>query len=433
MGKATRIDAGGYGRGGDPLHDSRFSSHEKSDAAGDGRMLEVAVATAAAEDIANAVEAAGPGAPEPEVQREIEIALRRREEIRWGRSNADVGGRAPNGERFDTHTSVAPGIDFMGTPGHGYYCLSPERNKAIAPALRNRSGRYEEDCEQYIVAWTFPDAFPKNDHDADAQGVRNWFPDGWEKATGQTLTPGESHGRDEANWTQAHAADYVVTTASRDGDSHVIVNARAGATGDVKRFRVSRDDYDAAHAAGDVGRRGRFVIDLDRHDELAVPERTLTPVPQYTGINVDGATPAARKLIEKDLATRVRGGGTIATVIAGGLSGKTVFVDDSGKREYYLCLSQNREESARMYKVTKATWSALEALDSRTETQKVVHEIHALEPAIAKAKEEMRVTYFGYGSGRAVAARENVAKLEARQQALREKLAAASAAEDAAK
>jgi hypothetical protein len=66
----------------------------------------------------------------------------------------------------DSHEHVAEGIDFYGTPSHGGYKLSAERNKIVPTALKERSfcrqgleGWYEEDCDYNIVVVTFPQFF----------------------------------------------------------------------------------------------------------------------------------------------------------------------------------------------------------------------------------------------------------------------------------
>jgi hypothetical protein len=66
----------------------------------------------------------------------------------------------------DFATEYAPGITFFETPGHGGFCLSPERNAEVLakfPGFRPFSGAvgwYEEDCDWSAVALTFPDLFP---------------------------------------------------------------------------------------------------------------------------------------------------------------------------------------------------------------------------------------------------------------------------------
>ena len=66
----------------------------------------------------------------------------------------------------DSHEHIAEGIDFYGTPSHGGFKLSAERNAKVQEILRQRSfgqqgmkGWYEEDCDACIVMATFPEYF----------------------------------------------------------------------------------------------------------------------------------------------------------------------------------------------------------------------------------------------------------------------------------
>lgn len=197
---------------------------------------------------------------------------------KWGTSGVGQGSRSPWGT-VDDAQPIAPGITSVGTPGHGGYKLSPERNKAVHPAWRDRNGWYEEDCEWAIVATTFPDepAFAgitermaDKDSQAAADGIphaervaRDYYPDAYEKVTGKTILPGQSRGRDEATFRTEHANDYVVNSATiSDADPTMVeVGARIGSTGEKARFTLPREEYQTRSEFG-------FVIDPTRHRRI---------------------------------------------------------------------------------------------------------------------------------------------------------------------
>ena len=316
----------------------------------------------------------------------------------WGSTGVDIGSRTPWGEA-DYAVQEAPGITRVATPGHGGTKLSAERNRAVHPALRERGGWYEEDCAEAIVAFTFPEEtrvrkaigytvdMPLDEHIAhNDERVRNWFPDGWEAATGKALQPGESHERDSATWAAAHVGDFVVTSASTDSDDPewVIVTAKRG--DNTQRFRVPTAAYRAARETPELGQGGRFVIDTARHEQLpALAQPVRVPAKQYTGIATTGLTSAAQAKVDKDLRKRwlLDGGSiqTLAAIIDAGITGKGVGLEN-GKRSYYL--SQKDYEgasSASVYAVSKATWDAVEAPDSRTARQRTRQDLELAEHA----------------------------------------------------
>lgn len=73
--------------------------------------------------------------------------------------------RTPWGES-DNVVQVAEGIQWVTTPGHGGYKLTPEKVKEIPPALvaasfnrQGYNGWFEEDCDWAMVCLTFPEIF----------------------------------------------------------------------------------------------------------------------------------------------------------------------------------------------------------------------------------------------------------------------------------
>lgn len=110
-----------------------------------------------------------------------------------------VGSRSPWG-KIDHVETIAPGIQFCGTPSHGGYFLSDERNAQVHPAWRSKwasspslDNWYEEDCRWAIVAFHFPEFFTGAQYEASVATLKNWHPDEWEQVTGEKVKPEESH------------------------------------------------------------------------------------------------------------------------------------------------------------------------------------------------------------------------------------------------
>lgn len=135
---------------------------------------------------------------------------------------------------------IAPGIVQVFCSGHGGLKISPERNALIPEPIRRRGGIYEEDCDFFIVQRSFPEAFRDSEaisehlrgrkledivSEAD-DSVRRWSPDGWEKATGREVQPGESRVRDEETFrhrfAQEHGSDFRTgSTTFSDSSKHL--------------------------------------------------------------------------------------------------------------------------------------------------------------------------------------------------------------------
>lgn len=308
-------------------------------------------------------------------------------EPNWGEVNVHEGSRTPWGAA-DYVALSAPGIMSVGTPGHGGYKLSPERNKAIPAGLRNTSGWYEEDCEAHIVAWVHPEGFPNAG--AAEQGVKDWFPDGYEKATGTVLAPGESHNKDRATWEAVHAGDLLNSWAltSHEHPGMVEVGAR-DASGADRTFLVPADEYHARGENNELGQDGRFVVDPSRHQDITKATVAPTLTTRYTDVNPAGLTPAGQQRLAGDLAKPYRyADGSVQSVgqriAAGQMSGKRVIVED-GKRNYYLEFKETNETPQSFsYRVSKTTWEAFSAPDERTPVQRAREEFMLTDHALKK-------------------------------------------------
>lgn len=311
----------------------------------------------------------------------------------WGQLDVREGARTPWG-RADYVSELGPGVVTVGTPGHGGIKLSPARNRAVPAELRNASGWYEEDCEVHIVAFAHPDLGIESPDDA-AAGVRNWFPDGYEKATGETIAPGESWEKDERLWREAHADDLVTVSANTSSEYPGMVEvtatcggARSQAEFDAARtFLVPQDEY----RAGTSGRHP-MVLDPDRYAEITKPKAPKTALPKYTGLSLESLTPAqqdrARAALGKRWQTNTGKVRTLEQLInEEGVSGKSASVND-GRRSYYLVQRQHAEDSSySVLPVPKAVWDAVEAPDVRTPRALAREALNLAEHAALKVRE----------------------------------------------
>lgn len=304
---------------------------------------------------------------------------RRAEEIKWGEPKLRELPPSQYGRRYQspwgpaTLEMTAPGIATLDGEGHGGIKLSAERNKAIPAALRNSNGWYEEDCEAHIVKMYHPEAWPRLARGSEERSVMDWFPDKWEKATGNTLKPGESHVRDEQNWAASNVDNFVVRSAITDPDDNnfVLVTARRAADGADERFRIPTIEHRAGRDTGELGQGGRVVVDTDRFAALPKePVKPKTPLKKYATVTTPDS-PSAQELVKKDLSQRYRfEDGSVASVgqmiESGRITGKTSHIE-KGERIYSLTAKQNEEDSTySVFHVTAATFKAYDAPDPRT-------------------------------------------------------------------
>ena len=105
----------------------------------------------------------------------------------------------------DHSEHIADGITFYGTPSHGGFKLSADRQAKVPEYMRSPDGWYEEDCEWSIVALVFEEKWrlwavrqqeggtPDADIASAKSTLRNWHPDAYEKFFGETLTVENSY------------------------------------------------------------------------------------------------------------------------------------------------------------------------------------------------------------------------------------------------
>lgn len=304
----------------------------------------------------------------------------------WGEVNLQEGSRTPWGQAQEVR-HYAPGIAVVTCAGHGGIKLSPERNREVPPSLRRSSGWYEEDCEFQIAGMYFPEETrPRaaTGHTRDWEldewkdycrsSVRGWFPDGYEKATGETVLPGQSSVRDRETWLAAHVDDWVCRSATNLGDGTVAVTATR--QGEEKRFVVPRDEYSTRSENKELGAQGTFIVDPARHRELPPePVKPKTAAPRFHGVDTSGLTDLQRSRANNELCKRWRSeDGRVRTmreiIEEEGITGKTAYTAN-GKTEYHLSSYANVEDSSGYsFPVSKALWDAVDAPDRRTAAQR---------------------------------------------------------------
>lgn len=162
----------------------------------------------------------------------------------------------------------ATGIQFVTTAGHGGFKLDKKRNASMPEPFRNKGGWYEEDCEAGKVLMVFKDVFPK-EHEAGVKTVKNWFPDEYEKVTGEKLTAEESYIRAEQEFRENTKDKLVVISAwgswHKDVPKGMVgCMATVGAErnfDNARYFLVPEAEYGSRNHFG-------FVIDVHKHREV---------------------------------------------------------------------------------------------------------------------------------------------------------------------
>lgn len=316
-------------------------------------------------------------------------------EVDWGTVSISEGSRSPWG-RCDSVEELAPGVVAVSTASHGGIKLSPERNRAVPPALRRASGWYEEDCEAYIVGFAHPDTIRSGlDHSRYVEGVKEWFPDGYEKVTGEPVTADDSRLVAEREWLEAHRGELVAVSAApiRDEPGWVAVTVEAsGLDGPRRVLKVPRDRYLDSDLREPHGKYpGRWVVPGDGFDDITPPEKPPEPpAPVFRGVNTSGLSAHQVGLVHRDLQRRWRDdSGEVATLAEwierDGLTGKSVIVNSStATREYHLTGPEAANGGYVAYPVSKATWDAVEAPDKRSPVRRAQDDLIYAEARVYK-------------------------------------------------
>jgi len=190
------------------------------------------------------------------------------------------GMRTPWGTA-DNVKVVAPGVGWVGTPGHGGVKISPALTRRMPAYMRRPGGWYEEDVDWALPYVALADMLRGAGEGEKVLGeametLRQWHPAEYEQFTGEEIHEGQSHVKDERIFRDRHANDLVVISAinSSERPGMVEVTATPGGVrdfGGARRFLVPKEEYAARSGFG-------FVIeDPARYEEIAGERRASLP------------------------------------------------------------------------------------------------------------------------------------------------------------
>ena len=336
--------------------------------------------------------------------------------------------RTPWGEPQHVE-ETAPGIVQVSTAGHGGIKLSPERNRLIPPALRNPSGWYEEDAESHIVAMVHPEGFIYNRQgDMDevrasaVASVKDWFPDKYEKATGETIPVSESYMKrkaaeqaDKASFRAAHRDEFVGTQRTNTHArwlpaTHAVAWATKDATGEERAFLVP-----CTEAVKDGSYVDNLVIDPNRHIDVT-DIATLGNRPEVKpelihdiGVSFDGLTEKQRERAEAELSKRYRfPDGSVGTIVDAmrkrGVTGKQAVAFSNRPSTSYIVSF----EGGAFQDVSQAAWKALDIPDTTTDRDRVHVELANLTRRLDIARRDVDIAAFRKLNDQAEAAKERL-------------------------
>lgn len=355
----------------------------------------------------------------------------------WGQTpDVREGSRTPWGTAQFVE-EIAPGIVSVSCAGHGGVKLSPERNREVHPAFRRSSGWYEEDCEWRAAAAAHPEAFARPDQDPDdvyedaKESLRNWYPDEFTEAFGETADETNSivmrdrkERADKDAYREAHAEDFVTTGGSNPAwcpRGFEVIDAEQRSTGTKRSFVVADGwwrrngtnrtdtpivvDPDALVDVTDIEEQYYAEVRAGR------PEDSLTPVTsiEELGIDTSGLTEAQADRAHKELNKlyRLPAGdvGSLAEhLVRQGARGKSSHWDGE-KVAYQVTLSDSYVRP-----VSKSTFDALTGLtDHTTEATRA-----RTENGLARANVERHQANWTLGTpaGQKAVARQNASAAE---------------------
>lgn len=297
------------------------------------------------------------------------------------------GSRTPWGEADSVH-HYAPGVAHVGTGGHGGIKLSAERNKAIPPYARQSGGWYEEDQEFIIPAYFFRkelipsvengfkyDEDPAQWDDYVESGLRNSYPDIYEKTTGTILKPGESRTKDEAAWHKSTAGEWKVRYATSKENGMVEVGINRG--NERRKVLMTSSRYSEIRAKTKAPGQPSHATIVEDPDQYETPVETPRPEkPKYFGLgDLSKVTPAKINLVRHELAKLWRSPDGSVRSLQESLEDEGVtdkYVNShTGKREYNI-----RSADGSSFRVSKATWDIAPAPDTRTAVDKKQEELN---------------------------------------------------------
>ncbi len=182
---------------------------------------------------------------------------------------SEIGKSTPWG-KADSGTIYGPGVVAYGTSRHGGFKLDAKANSLVHPALRNKGGWYEEDCEWAKVGWTFQALFTTMEVSRARKSLIEWLPHEFMAATGEVLGLADSRKLREEAFAAATVDKWVVISALGRDDGDVTCIATLGGQREQhdgpaveeRTFIVPKAEYGL--------REFNFVIDEARHREIEV-------------------------------------------------------------------------------------------------------------------------------------------------------------------
>lgn len=123
---------------------------------------------------------------------------------------------------IDHADQIVPGVWSVGTPSHGGFLLSPERQAAMPTAVRRDGSAYEEDVDWCLVALVFGNEFTgipcgeRTMAEIARDHARNHCPDEYAAVTGHTPTAETSMAVRRRETYVASLGEFVVTSAFGD-------------------------------------------------------------------------------------------------------------------------------------------------------------------------------------------------------------------------
>lgn len=218
---------------------------------------------------------------EEEFRSEMEDIATHLEEVKaFSRKNIPSSTSTPWGKSQGASVYVEKGIYLHTTARHGGMKVYAKLNRQIPEPYRNEDGWYEEDCEFSKVIVSLPQYFSQREIRQATETVINFYPDEYEKVTGNKVLPGQSTERDRQIFLQKHGNDLIAISAlgfdTETGEKMVEVIASVGGVRsryennqlievETRTFIVPEEEYSQNR------RPFGFVIDETRHQEKLPP------------------------------------------------------------------------------------------------------------------------------------------------------------------
>lgn len=181
--------------------------------------------------------------------------------------------------RPDETEELAPGIWRVDTPSHGGIRVSRQRKAAMPEYIRAQADGnwFEEDCAWCLVALCFPEAFPQtyaggNVLTAAMDTCINWYPDEYEKFTGDFIPVEKSYKLRERKF-KADSAGKLVVTAGFGSWAHFVPKGKVGVCATIDGVRGSPERW---FLVDDAEYTIPFVVDPTRHTEIPKPDLAQT-------------------------------------------------------------------------------------------------------------------------------------------------------------